>query len=53
MFCMLKKKNFILPMFQNTTQIVKIKSFLMIPKGWKCHYLAVREIPALLRGITW
>ena len=33
MFCMLKKKKYILPAFQTITQIVKNKSFLMIPNG--------------------
>ena len=50
--CMLKKKKYILLMFQNITQIMKIKSFFNDSKRKKIHYLAVKQIPALLRGIT-
>ena len=25
---------------------------LMIPNGKRCHYIAVKKLPALLRGIT-
>ena len=60
LFCMLKKKNYILLMFQNITQIVKNKLFfLMIPNEEKreakseeqWHYLAVKKLSALLGGI--
>ena len=38
-------------MFQNITQIVKM--ILMISNGEKqWHYLAVKKLPALLKGIT-
>ena len=39
-------------MFQNITQIVKKVILLMIPNGEKWHYLAVKKLSALLRGIT-
>ena len=40
-------------MFQSITQIVKNKLFfLMIPNGEGWHYLAVKKLSALLRGIT-
>ena len=50
---MLKKKKYILLMFQNITQIIKrTVILLMIPnvEGW--HYLAVKKLSALLREIT-
>ena len=50
MFCMLKKKKHILLMFQNLTQIVKNK-FSNREKG-RWHYLAVKKLSALLRGVT-
>ena len=52
MFCILKKKESILPMFQNITQIVKNKLFFNNSKreGW--HYLAVKNLSALLIGIS-
>ena len=46
MFCMLKKKTYILLMFQNITQIVKSKLMvlLMILNGKKqWYYLAVKK----------
>ena len=75
-FCMLKKKKYVLLMFQNITKMWKKVSFLMISNGeirkwleilamqveskgcqaksegrwW--HYLAVKKLSALLRGIT-
>ena len=48
MFCMLKKKKYILLLFENITQIVKNKLFFQ--KLW--HYLAANRLSALLRGIT-
>ena len=40
-------------MFQNITQISKNKLFLlMILNGREWHYIAVKPLPALLRGIT-
>ena len=51
MFCMLKKKRCILLMFQNIAQIVKNQLlFLFFAARW--HYLAVKKLSALLRGIT-
>ena len=52
MFCMLKKKKFVLPMFQNITQIVKLSYFFMISNGKGWNYLAVKNLSAFLRGIT-
>ena len=49
---MLEMKKYILIMFQNTTQIVKNNFFLRISNGEKWHYLAVRKLSVLLRGIT-
>ena len=46
MFCMLKKKKYILLMFQNITQIMKKKN----KEKW--HYLAIKILSAMLRGIT-
>ena len=46
---MLKKKKYILLIFQNIPQIV---IEIMILNGDKWHYLAVKKISALLRGIT-
>ena len=41
-------------MFQNITQIVKKKKviLLLIPNGKRWHYLVVKRLSALLRGIT-
>ena len=40
-------------MFQNITQIMKKKVILLIiSNGEKWHYLAVKKLSALLRGIT-
>ena len=47
-------------MFENITQIVKNKLFLMIPNREELeaksegqwHYLAVKKLSALLRGVT-
>ena len=53
MFCMLKKKNHILLMFQNLIHIVKNKLFfLMIANREEWHYLAVKKLSALMKGIT-
>ena len=53
MFCFLKKKKSILPIFENITQIVKNKLFFfeMISNGEGRHYLAVKELSVFLRGI--
>ena len=52
MFCMLKKKKYILLAFPKTTQIMKNIIFLMISNREKLwHYLAVKRLSALLRGI--
>ena len=54
MFCMLKKKRYILLMFQTITQIVKKIILFMILNGEKrkWHDLAVKKLFALLRRIT-
>ena len=45
MFCMLKKKIYILPTFQNIIQSVKKEVILsMIPNGEKWYYLAVKNV---------
>ena len=44
MFCMLKEKNCILPMFQSTIQFVKKKNILLMnPNGERWHHLAVKR----------
>ena len=48
---MLKKKCMLL-MFQNMTQILKKVILLKIPNGENLHYLAVKKLSILLRGIT-
>ena len=48
MFCMLKIEKCILPMFQ----IIKESIRLIIPNGQGWHYIAVKILPAFLRGIT-
>ena len=50
MFCMLKKKKYILLVFQNTFQIVTQVILSNGEKQW--HYLAVKKLSALLRGTT-
>ena len=50
MFCMLKKKKYILLVFQNTFQIVTQVILSNGEKQW--HYLAVKNLSALLRGTT-
>ena len=52
MFNMLKKKNYILLVFHNITQIVKSKLFFSWSQTEKRHYLAVKKLSSLLRGIT-
>ena len=52
MFCMPKTKKYILLMFQKITQIVKKVILFMIPNGEGRHYLAVKNLSPLLRGIT-
>ena len=49
---MLKQWKYILPTFQNKIQIMKNKSFLKIPNGEGWHYLAVKNLFALLRRIA-
>ena len=51
MFCMLKKKKYILVMFQNINHEKQV-IILMIPDGKGWHYLAVKKLSALLRRIT-
>ena len=53
MFCMLKKKKYILLVFKNTFQMVTQVIFLMISNGeQQWDYLAVKKLSALLRGTT-
>ena len=51
MFCMLKNKKFILLIFQNIIQSVNKKILLMVPNGEGWHYLAVKKLSGLIRGI--
>ena len=48
-FCMPKKKIYIVLMSQNIIQIVKKQ---VIPNGEGRHYLVVKKLSVLLRGIT-
>ena len=48
MFCMLKKKKHIMLIFQNITQSLN----KMIANQKRCHYLAEKQLSALLLGIT-
>ena len=52
MFCVPKKKKYILLIFQIKQKSRKASCSFMIPnrEGW--HYIAVKKLPALLRGIT-
>ena len=55
MFCILKKKKYVLPIFKKSIQIVKKKKILsIIPNEEKegLHYLVGKKLSALLRGIT-
>ena len=51
MFCMLKKKKYILPVSKHNS-ISEKQVFLMIPNGEGWHYLAVKKLSALSRRIT-
>ena len=53
MFCILKKKK-IYPAYvsKNNSNHEKQVILLMIPNGDKWHYLAVKKLSALLRGIV-
>ena len=52
MSCMLKNTIYILLLFQNRTHREKQVILLMIPNGERWHYLTVKKLSALLRGIT-
>ena len=52
MSCMLKNTIYILLLFQNITHREKQVILLMIPNGERWHYLTVKKLSALLRGIT-
>ena len=52
MFCILKKNNYILPIFQNIIQSVENKLYFKIPEVEGGHYLAVKKLCALLKRIT-
>ena len=53
MFCMIKKKK-IYPSYlsKHNSNREKQVILLMIPNGEQSHYLAVKQLSALLRGIT-
>ena len=51
MFCVLKTRKYILPMFQNKKQKKQV-ILLMIPNGENLHYLAIKILSAMLRVIT-
>ena len=51
MICMLTKKEYIMFMFKNITREKQV-IILMIPSREKWHYLVVKKLPALLRGMT-
>ena len=53
MFCVPKKKKYILLMFQNITQTAKKIILLMISNGEKWHYLALNNLSALLKKLTY
>ena len=44
MSCMIEIRKYIMLLFQNTTQIVKVKIFLMIPNGEEWHYIALEKV---------
>ena len=52
MSCMPKNTIYILLLFQNITHREKQVILLMIPNGERWHYLTVKKLSALLRGIT-
>ena len=52
MSCMLKNTIYVLLLFQNITHREKQVILLMIPNGERWHYLTVKKLSALLRGIT-
>ena len=52
MFCVIKKKTYILPMFQNNSNHEKQLILLLIPNGAGWNYLAVKKLSGLLIGIT-
>ena len=52
MFCMLKKKKYILLASKHNSKYEKQVILLMISNREKWHYLTVKKLSALLRGIT-
>ena len=55
MFCISKKRHYVLHLFQKLTQIVKKKLILLMIPNYKeevWHYLAVKKLSPLLRKIT-
>ena len=49
MFCIKKMRKYILPKFQNMTQILK-NIILTIQYGEGCHYLGVKSISIIARN---
>ena len=47
-----KKKIYLAYVSKNNSSREKQVILLMIPNGEKCHYLSVKKLSALLRGIT-
>ena len=54
MFCILKRKNTVYPAYVSKHNRIREKQviLLMIPNGERWHYLTVKKLSALLRGIT-
>ena len=52
MLCMLKEKKYIQPFLKHDSNCEKQVILLMIPNGKEWHYLAVKKLSTLLRGIT-
>ena len=49
MFCMLRKKKYILRMFQNNSNCEKLVIFSMIPNGEGWYYLAVKKTISIIK----
>ena len=52
MLCMLKEKKYILPFLKHDSNREKQVILLVISNGKEWHYLAVKKLSILLRGIT-
>ena len=51
MFCLLKKV-YLTYVSKYNSNCEKQVGLSMIPSGERCHYIAVKQVPALLRGIA-